>query len=752
MSIYGLSAYSVTVLLLQCMALGAVSKIKTPPVNATMMTTKQLSAFSTDVTGLIQWNTKRVLADVTIPTVDKLKKNTPALSSAKKLNVKNTTKSVPSTTLFKTTIKKATTSFTSPTRVTKITPTITKIQIKTSTTSTKPNSYTTTPINTTPTLKTLQTSNIRKKATIQTTPTTQTTSTTQTIKNTQTIPTTLNTPTTTSTKTTQTKLTRPTILESKTAKLVTSKMKTKVIPIESGGTITTIKSVIVKRVPLSPAQVASRTSNRAPKRRREKARVRYISDFKLHTEGFTTEIISHSVSMARAEKKQTEVVREETIADEPALTGNVAAGSDFIASAQNEDVAKPRNGNSGAVDMTAFLPDDQQLNLTRCEPGFNDECDVNNYERCSTKGRCICLQGYLPDRQTGTCVAAQFFRGEITFANKFSESLNDTNSDEYVKFNSEIRQVLYSAFSNQRLKGILDVYIISFDPDSNKAVFEVALDKNSSPRREKLQTMYNRGLTAVAYVDTDRLVKLTGTGLILGKNASMSQYLQLLTEYSHCVDANHNYCDMNARCTHRMRTFSCRCQDGFDDISPDVFKTPGEVCRFACKCKNNGTCEVVEGAETCSCPNWFIGSNCEINGKELLIICASVLGGLLILTVLMCFICICTMRKRSRSSRSSAIGMGSNLDTSVVKLPRVWMDGSRPYEVPPRDTRRWSYVSEPIRYIDEYMMDDYVHAETLPLPRHQDGNKKRYYNAYQNSGYNGYSSSTLSVARPKYRH
>ena len=46
--------------------------------------------------------------------------------------------------------------------------------------------------------------------------------------------------------------------------------------------------------------------------------------------------------------------------------------------------------------------------------------------------------------------------------------------------------------------------------------------------------------------------------------------------------------------------------------------------------------------------------------------------------------------------------MGS-LDTSVVKLPRVWMDGTRPYELPPRDTRRWSYVSEPIRYIDEYV-------------------------------------------------
>ena len=55
-----------------------------------------------------------------------------------------------------------------------------------------------------------------------------------------------------------------------------------------------------------------------------------------------------------------------------------------------------------------------------------------------------------------------------------------------------------------------------------------------------------------------------------------------------------------------------------------------------------------------------------------------------------------------KSSRDSTVGVGS-LDTSVVKLPRVWMDGARPYDLPPRDTRRWSYVSEPVRYVDEYV-------------------------------------------------
>ncbi|ESP01310.1 hypothetical protein LOTGIDRAFT_157488 [Lottia gigantea] len=109
---------------------------------------------------------------------------------------------------------------------------------------------------------------------------------------------------------------------------------------------------------------------------------------------------------------------------------------------------------------------------------------------------------------------------------------------------------------------------------------------------------------------------------------------------------------------------------------------------------------------------------------ELLIICASVLGGLLILICTLCCICVCTVKRRSRkSSKASSVGMGSSLDTSVVKLPRVFMDGNRPYDIPMHDKRRWSYVSEP-------MMDDYVHAETLPLPR-PDGTKRGFYNAYQ---------------------
>ncbi|XP_046374743.1 uncharacterized protein LOC124147935 isoform X1 [Haliotis rufescens] len=381
-----------------------------------------------------------------------------------------------------------------------------------------------------------------------------------------------------------------------------------------------------------------------------------------------------------------------------------------------------------------------------CTQRTHKGCDVINYERCTQMGTCECLRGYLKDVITEKCIAAQFFTGEIELANDYTEDFADKSSDAYIKLTSQLQQVLLRAFKSQDVAGILRIKVTNIATEKVLVTFEIAVDKVNSGGRDYLQRQYYQGLTSTAHRDENEgLVKLKGTDLILGTNGSIAWYLKPFTETNHCVERAHNYCDVNARCTHKMRSFTCSCNDGFVDVSPDKLRTPGEQCAVKCPCRNNGTCDSVNGKTECRCPKWFIGSNCEINGKDLLIICCSVLGGLLVLTVLLCLVCICAVKNR-KSSRSSTVGVGS-LDTSVVKLPRVWMDGTRPYELPPRDTRRWSYVSEPIRYVDEYMMDDYVHAETLPLPRSHDA-KKRFYPAYGNQAY---SSSTLNI-RPASRH
>ncbi|ESP01309.1 hypothetical protein LOTGIDRAFT_157487 [Lottia gigantea] len=276
-------------------------------------------------------------------------------------------------------------------------------------------------------------------------------------------------------------------------------------------------------------------------------------------------------------------------------------GNDFTASARISD-------NTGGIG--SFVPTDTLNNSTQCDERNEDSCDITHFERCSKDGLCKCLRGYLPNREDNKCVAAQFFRGEIPLDKNSLDKYGDKNT-----LNYEIRQVLFSGFSSQGLTGILDIDVISMSKKDGNVVFEIALNKDTAPRRQQLQTMYNRGLTASAYVDIDGMVKLSGTNLVLGQNVSMSQYLKLLSEFSHCVDPNYNYCDLNARCTHSMRTFTCQCEEGFDDFSPDIFKAPGENCKVSCKCENNGTCSEGDGVSACVCPEWYIGTNCEINGK-----------------------------------------------------------------------------------------------------------------------------------------
>lgn len=54
--------------------------------------------------------------------------------------------------------------------------------------------------------------------------------------------------------------------------------------------------------------------------------------------------------------------------------------------------------------------------------------------------------------------------------------------------------------------------------------------------------------------------------------------LYILAEFSHCLDKDHNYCDINADCYTNLGSSSCTCRQGFDDVSLDVKSTPGEWC------------------------------------------------------------------------------------------------------------------------------------------------------------------------------
>ncbi|XP_076462431.1 mucin-13-like isoform X2 [Babylonia areolata] len=432
----------------------------------------------------------------------------------------------------------------------------------------------------------------------------------------------------------------------------------------------------------------------------------------------------------------------------PPFTNNMRALSD--------GAVPPQSQGQGHNDVTTPPGGARQ-----CDVSTHSGCKVEKFERCLEPGFCGCLKGYIR-KDSGDCVAAQFFHGQLSVVDTDPDQILTAGSAGYNTLVVEITTVVLRALTSQEARGVLHVQVTSVSRENGRLLigWEVAVTAASNWHAEKLTRVYNEGIVNMSYVDPkNRLLKLNGSDLVLGHNDTLSAFLKPISEFSHCVDKQHNYCDVNANCVHSLGSFTCTCRQGFDDVSPDVRDTPGERCTESCSCENDGACKRdSSGNKYCECPDWYIGSNCETNGKDILIITVCVVGALVVLVVVLCLVRHC-LAKRSRKSGGggsgvggvggggSTVGVGSSLDTSLVKLPRVWMDAPRFYDPPPRDKRRWSFVSDPVKYLDEYTMDDYVHAGTLPLPRSHDA-KKKYYAAYPMGTTNhGYSTLTLP-ARP----
>ncbi|KAL8607187.1 hypothetical protein ACOMHN_009581 [Nucella lapillus] len=421
-----------------------------------------------------------------------------------------------------------------------------------------------------------------------------------------------------------------------------------------------------------------------------------------------------------------------------------------LRSAPDDDAASPVE-----YDVTTPL-------TGQCDVRNHSGCRVEKFERCFHPGYCRCLQGYVRSRDSGNCVAAQFFQGKLSIVDTFPGQNLTPGTSDYSHFANQVTRLILRALSNDRARGVLGVRVTSVSRKERRVVvgWEVAVTRSSNWSWQRLSRTYAEGLVDLAYVDdADDLVKLNGTRFVLGANGTLAKFLHPISEFSHCVNKDYNYCDVSATCVHNLGSFTCTCRQGFDDVSPDVTNAPGERCAKSCGCQNNGTCKRDPSGNTqCQCPGWYLGSHCGVDGKEILIITCSVVGALLVLVLILCLLRHCFFNRSRRKSRgggggSSMAGAGSSLDSSLVKLPRVWMDAPRFYDPPPRDKRRWSYVSDPVKYIDEYMLDDYVHAGTMPLPRSQDARKK-YYAAHPSGGghmNHAYSTSTLPArALPRY--
>ncbi|BFY99284.1 hypothetical protein BsWGS_02324 [Bradybaena similaris] len=379
---------------------------------------------------------------------------------------------------------------------------------------------------------------------------------------------------------------------------------------------------------------------------------------------------------------------------------------------------------------TGLNYDASLTNGSFCDPKSHSGCDVIHYERCSPERKqCRCLNGFLPENPSlgiGPCKAVSFYHGHIKLgAYKPSQRISD---EQIVSIKQKLMNLIGLSLKRRGMDVLLDLNIHSVEMEGQQPslTFELGLHKDILSGFEDIRSAISHDVVMMS--EGEFLLDTSSGHFTIGSNGSSPA----LVEVNPCISQEHNHCSPHATCAYTSGSVSCQCHQGYEDVTPHVYRLPGEVCVEKCKCHNGGLCvtvDVLSGSRECSCLNWYFGAECQVNGKELLVICCCSMGSLVILGVTMCCCYYGCAKHKDNTARSSMFSFSP--DISILKLPRVWMDTAsyNDHELSPPDPRRMSMSSERSPYFDGYIMED------LPLgsvQRHGD-NHSSYYQISQAS-------------------
>ncbi|XP_059139836.1 uncharacterized protein LOC131927975 [Physella acuta] len=369
-----------------------------------------------------------------------------------------------------------------------------------------------------------------------------------------------------------------------------------------------------------------------------------------------------------------------------------------------------------------------QVNSSSCDAVTHSGCDVIHYERCDAKLRvCRCLNGYLREHGIvglGGCKAASFYHGHLTVRASGVEQSYTPQQLQPIKH--KLMTLIQLTFRKQDIQGVLGLDIDSIEKQDQRMTlsFELGMDKALTSGIGEIQHVLSQELLVTS--DGELLLDPT-VRENTGNETELSSLFSPLVEVNPCINSEHNYCGTHAICKYTNDVMSCHCQKGYDDPSPNLYRLPGEMCIEKCSCQNGGLCiddDVLAGTKQCSCLKWYFGSQCQIDGKEVPVICSSSVGSLIFVGSLLCCCCYCCSKHKNNNVRSRMLHFSP--DISILKLPRVWMDTTTSFhenDISPENNRRMSIASESNPYFDGYILED---IPLSTLPRHVEPHTQYY--------------------------
>ncbi|XP_041671921.1 mucin-13b [Cheilinus undulatus] len=270
-----------------------------------------------------------------------------------------------------------------------------------------------------------------------------------------------------------------------------------------------------------------------------------------------------------------------------------------------------------------------------CVPRFDENFD------------CLCSPGYVYNGDRKTCEGAKVFPGELTLTQNYENEMEDPRSEIFLTLSQTIISELEKVF--QETDGYTTSTVQKLLPTSN------AIDGSRNERGvlAQVENIFEAG----SKLETTEVTEAFKNGIEDLADDSVLKEAKL--EAKNLCDTNS--CDGDTTtCEASAGSFTCECKKGYIKTAYS-----DRVC-IACPSGKKP-----EKDSCVNCPYGYSGFNCNESWKFVLTIVGSVLGGLLLISVIgMIVLASRPTKKKSKKNKEKDTGKG-NVSNFSAKAPLV---------------------------------------------------------------------------------
>ncbi|XP_054751327.2 uncharacterized protein LOC129257098 [Lytechinus pictus] len=255
-----------------------------------------------------------------------------------------------------------------------------------------------------------------------------------------------------------------------------------------------------------------------------------------------------------------------------------------------DEMTTPRSDLQTSEALTSMVVTTEEPSpfpTTPSDPCLLNPClsDVNT--DCISFGnayQCQCQSGYTRD-SNNTCTSTQQFAAviRITEVNggtaSFTEDLEDKTSSAFQTLAADVENTLDIIYLMSSLSdSYLGATVNGFSNGS--IVVDYTIKFREEERTEPTNTTANTtrptiDSTSVVAAFKQSLEMVVDMGTV---NVSIDESSIMISDLDECMSSEDNDCDDNAFCINSEGSFTCRCREGFIDISLNILDRPGRRC------------------------------------------------------------------------------------------------------------------------------------------------------------------------------